>query len=286
MRRFSTVLATAMVLSSVHVFAGFDERYCEESTTMKLMPMRCVSCGIQDYYRSKGKEVVPSERLLATMAAAARSFRELNAGDTSRSGDSTVRHDIAAKNLQRVLISQIQAYGFCTQKSSIDWGYVKSFITNDRDRSQSDIAELAKYLGFAGFKEQTKIDNFKAVFEDSRHIGKSLAERRQVFLAATDDIPKRYASKKSASKLLKGNDEGWATSDCIDEMRETMNRSDLESGELCKAMVNSCDLNMEVCGAIDTRYQPPSGQTRQQAPSQPQPTGSGVRRLPAPPPVQ
>lgn len=291
MRRFSTVLATAMLLSSFNVFAaeggagkeqtGFDERYCTESALMKRMPMRCVACGIQNYNSKKGETKRPSERQLAIMAAAARSFRELNPGNTTRGNDNPARHDVAAQNLQRILITQIQAYGYCEDNGTSDLAYLRNFITNDRDLSDSEIAEAATNIGIAGFRESTKIENFKTLFNDSARRTLSLEDRRKAFSAILDDVPKRYSSKKSASKYLKNTDDGWMTSDCLDEMRETMNRPAIESRDLCMAMVNSCQLESELCGVVG--QQPPSGQTREQTPRQPQPTGGGTRPTTAPP---
>ncbi len=84
---------------------------------------------------------------MALLATNVRAYRNLKSDEYT-----------TQQNLQRVVISQIQAYGFCTRylangetkdMTGDDWKYFSQF-TNSSDRSEDDLGAAAKKFGFKG----------------------------------------------------------------------------------------------------------------------------------------
>lgn len=302
MRRFSTVAAAAILLFTATGFADdTDNDYYQKCSTegqsnfLPLMGLSCVSCGVQIYNTERGRNLPnPSEKWLATLASAARSFRELNAGEPGAKSNSTVINGIAKVNMQKVVISQIQAYGYCTRQSRVQWPVISKFITNKYDQNKENKTELAKILGFKkGFwSSSPAYDNFKSLLDDSAYTTSTLAAKRANFNAAADN-------------LLTAKDVDDDLRDCLNEMKSNRvnldKSSDLQSYQLCHSMAKACDiteadfcatngmpLSVKTGGGGSGSSSQGSGGS-QQNPRPPIPASSkqpsGGKKLP-PPPVQ
>jgi hypothetical protein len=297
MRRFSTAAAAAILLFTATGFAGYDEWNCNETSMLKLTGLQCVSCGIQKYNADNGKgDVAPSEKWLATLASGARSFHQLNAGEKGSTAESIVRNDIAKKNMQTIVISQIQAYNFCTKKSRVDWKFVNDFITNDRSRTDKDINDLAKVLGFTPgwLTKENAREAFRGLLEDTAYTNlKTDQNTGQKTRSSMDD--RRRAFNEYANELIKRKDVDDDLRDCLNEMKsrtKTEKPTDLQSYQLCKTMTDSCDIsNADFCAngldlSVKTGGSGSSSGSQQRPPSpvpaSQQPTGG---RLPPPPPA-
>src|SRR5690606_23809047 len=101
-------IAFLITASSPFARAGMDDIDCEYNNMSKLMGLACISCGIQKHYADKGKPTIPSEKWLALLAVNARAFRDLNF-DGGIHSDDVVRDGTSNENMQKVVISQVQA---------------------------------------------------------------------------------------------------------------------------------------------------------------------------------
>lgn len=308
MRRFSTVAAAAILLFTAPSFAGYDEWSCNENSMMKLNGLQCISCGIQKYYRDNGKgEIMPSEKWLVTLAAGARSFRQLNPGEKGATSESIVRNDIAKKNMQSAVISQIQAYNFCTAngKRSIKpktWSFINDFITNETSTSTDRQNDFAKFLGFdpSWRTSASARDLYKNLLEDSANT--NLKEDPKTKLLYRETMAnRRLLFNENVNELISRKDVDDELRDCLTEMK---NRSkaekptDLQSYQFCKVMADSCDITDENFCATGLELPVKTGGSgsssqgsggSQQQPPRPVPASSkqpsGGKKL-APPPVQ
>lgn len=282
MRRFSTAAAAAILLFTANGFAGYDN--CdtrEQSDHLRLTGLTCVSCGVQMYYNSQGKgdSVNPSERWLATLAAGARNLRELNPGGKGAHSESIVKNDTAMMSLHQVVISQIQAYGFCANKYPVAWKDVKKFITNNTERSAEDQKFMAKALGFDSRKD------FAELLNDAAKVDKNGKVQKE----SLEDVRRKF--RETASTLIAEDDLDADLKSCLLEMRakkvEQMN--DQQSYNLCTTMADACDLEHDFCVRKGMILQSSSGSSQQGGqqnpppiPASQQPAGGKLR----PPPVQ
>lgn len=294
MRRFSTVAAAAILLFTATGFAGYDNcTTTEQSSMLPLMGLACVSCGVQMYYSTQGKgdSVNPSERWLATLAVGARNIRKLNPGEIGLHSESIVKKGTAMMSMHQVVISQIQAYGFCSNKYNVGWKDIRKFITNNAEASSDGKKFVSKALGFDG------VDDFRELLNDAPKLDKdgnpikeSLDERRRKF-------------RETASDLIAKDDLDADLKSCLLEMRakKVEQMSDQQSYKLCTTMADACDLEHDFCLAkgmslsVQTGGGGGSGSSSQgsggsqQNPRPPIPASSkqpsGGKKL-APPPVQ
>lgn len=283
MRRFSKAVAAAILLFTANGFAGYDDCSTTEfSDKLRLMELTCVACGVQTYYRSQPRgEVIPSEKWLAALAASARSFRELNPGEKGADSNSIVTKGTARQNMQRSVIAQIQAYGFCTQKAPFkNWGDIPRFITNKYNVKKEELTPLAKSLGFKTgvFSSAKARENFELLLNDTAMNQQTLDFKRQAF-------------RENVNELLARKDVDDDLGGCLNEIKsskvEQMN--DMQSYNICTKMADSCDLEHDFCVRPGMRLtaSPGSGSTQQGGTQQPPrpPAPQPLRRqLPPPPP--
>jgi hypothetical protein len=275
MRRFSTALVAAILLSSATGFA-FDEWNCEGKTNdaMDLVGLACVSCGVQKHYRSAGKgEVIPSKQYLAMLAVGARQFRQLNPGAKSERDGNPARNPTAKMNLQKTVISQVQAYGFCTKKTPVKWRYVNDFITDGRDRSKDQITDLAKSWGFKkGILSSTpSYDNFHRLVDDSALISVPIEEKRRAF-------------RENSKELIDRGDVDGDLLECLSEVKnraETEKPTDPQSYALCTSMASECGIESDFCRTFKMVLPVQGGTSKNPAPA---PVSSGSNQRLAPPP--
>lgn len=312
MRRFSTVAAAAILLFTATGFAGYDEWSCNETSMMKLNGLQCISCGIQKYYRDSGKgEVMPSEQWLATLATGATTIHQLNVGEKGSTAQSTVRNDIAKKNMQTIVISQIQAYNFCTKKSKPNWTYFNQFITHNRSNMYKSEKEriavendLAKALGFkpGWLTKENAREAFRGLLNDIAYTNEKTDPETGLKIPRSSMTDRRRAFNEYANELLSRKDVDDDLRDCLNEMKSRAKAekpTDLQSYQLCKTMTESCDLTDEnfCASGLDLQVRPGGGSGSssqgsggsQQQPPRPIPASSkqpsGGKKL-APPPVQ
>lgn len=133
MKRLLSVLTTAaLCFTSASALAEYDEFECRSSgLNLKNTQLECVSCGAQRYFAKKagGREVVPSEKWLTLLGTAAVQHMQL---DKSGANKISANSD-ARENYQKVVISMIRDYGFCTR-------YVAKERAKRQDSKSSDIA--------------------------------------------------------------------------------------------------------------------------------------------------
>ncbi len=282
MRRFCTALAAVVLCLSTTAFAqndddDFDVR-CRSSAMLESMELKCVSCGLQKYYYrgDDGEPVVPAEKYLALLAVSARSFRELNPGAAERAtsrreaktSQSIVRNEVAKQNMQQVVISQIQAYGFCEDSGHANWSKYRGFVTNDYDRSEKEIAKVAVAFGFKDSWTSTlpAYKKMRSLMDDSEYGMSSLEDKRRNFRerVANEDL----FSKKDAGPGLKS---------CLMEAKGRTEANDQRAFNLCVTMAKNCGLDSGFCRRPGMNL---SGPTPVPPPRSQQP-----RPLPPPPPA-
>lgn len=239
------LMLLAMTLFSVISQAEFDDSNCERNASLEITEIQCVSCGIQKFYADKGQEVLPSDRFLTMLAAGARSFRNINSEGARTL--STTRAD----NLRKVLISQVQAYGFCQRASGVsrggdiparDTAAVNQLINNRQDPSPDAIGEIAKKFGFEGSgmlgiggRAQAR-DNMKFVLDDLEIETQSIADRRRNFR-------ERSADAIAGSRIQSGP-EGEFLRSCLTDMRNRQTQSDADTRQLCRVMSQACGVQL------------------------------------------
>lgn len=287
MRRFSKAVAAAILLFTANGFAGYDDCSTDKQSDMlSNMYLTCVACGVQTYYKSQGKgdSVNPSEKWLAALAASARTFRELNPGEKGADSNNIVTKGTARQNMQRSVIAQIQAYGFCTQNAPFrQWGDIPKFITNKYNVEKNDVTHLAKALGFKTgiFSSAKARENFEFLLNDTAMNQQTLDFKRQAF-------------RENANELISRKDVDDDLKSCLNEIKnskvEQMN--DIQSYNICTTMANSCDLEHDFCVRPGMRLTASpgsgSGSTQQggtQKPPRPPAPQPLRRQLPAPPPA-
>lgn len=271
-----TFVVLAGLFTASAALAGYDEFDCRSNNMMELSGVACVSCGIQKYYSDKGQEVVPSEKWLALLAVNTRAFRNTNPGST----DDIVRSDIAKENLQKVIISQVQAYGFCKDylgkntarsvrskyypdMSSKDWEFFNGFITNSRDRNQTELGKAAKEFGFQsnaglfGNGNKEAYENMRYMMDDVDYRSATLFEKRSAFKEKVNEA--LYGKKLVA--VSGGDDQGLRR--CLEEVQAHLNNppSDQESVKFCATMSNACDIDTGFCSIGVPRVAKPAAPT-------------------------
>lgn len=283
MRRFSTAAAAAILLFTANGFAGYDNcTTTGQSDMLPLMGLACVSCGVQMYYSTQGKgdTVNPSEKWLATLAAGARNLRELNPGGRGAHSESIVKNDTAMMSMHQVVISQIQAYGFCTKDYPVEWRNIRKFITNNSERSAKEQKQLAKLLGFDSRSD------FAELLNDAAKVDKNTGE---VIKETLEDRRRKF--RETASNLIAKDDLDDDLKSCLLEMRakKVEQMTDQQSYKLCTTMADACDLEHDFCVSKGMVLPTSSGSSQQgqgKTPPRPAsaPTGSQRPLSPPPPP--
>ena len=294
MARLKYVLGVLLILCSAIAFAedDYDAWSCHEGDMLKPMGLQCISCGIQSYYGSKSnaKDIVPSEKWLVLLASGARAFYDINPKQKNRFSDTE------KTAIQKIVISQIQAYGFCTQYiskealratggaryrdlSSPEWAFFKEFIKTDQ--SEAGLTEAAKKFGFQhdGFfsgSNNSAFSNLKYLLDDSQ-IRSSFADKRGEFKSKLEEAlkPEYNASgeKSSGRQILADKDKDGGLRKCLEDVRMRLNTEAISGGssELCESMAKACSLQSTFC-------QSQNGSRKESVET------SGGERKPLPPP--
>ncbi len=305
MTRLKYALCALLLVFSATAFAGddddgYDRWNCREQSGLIGAGLQCVSCGIQQYYSSKGKpEMVPSEKWIMLLAANGRIHRDLN---SSKKRDN-IRGTVESESLKRLVISQIQAYGFCsryigknTQQvtggrnyrdlSGDDWKYLNTFMEGlaldpDDRKTQNKIAK-----DLFGFKDTVFGNGSAEAMEklmDDLELDKqsaSVTTKRTVFkkklssaLGNGYDIS---GEKSETPNVIAAGDKDQGLRRCLEEVQQRLNTPEFADGNqaFCESMASSCSLAKNFCNknaGSNDGYRPPRPLNK----SLPSPPGPG-----------
>lgn len=293
MTRLKYALSALLLVFCATGFAeedGYDAWNCREGEMLKGVGLQCISCGIQKYYSDKGKsEVVPSSKWLTLLAVNARQFRTLKSGAPSSTGYGTEE----ANAMKRVIISQIQAYGFCTtyisrdalratggkqyrDMSSNDWKQFTPLIKFDQE--ESNVLTAAKAFGFRNSSflgiDQGKdaLISMRSMFDDSHLNDFDVTQKRAVFKGKLKEALSDYdvsGERKSTPEVIAGGDKDNGLRRCLEEVQQRLNTREFSDGNqaLCETMASSCQMQKGFCNKND--FSNSSGSYTPQPPSRP-----------------
>lgn len=309
MKRYQQVLTVlTLVMTSVTSFAGYDQFECVTNPSLENSNLQCISCGLTKYYADKGIEVNPSHKWLALLAIRA---RERGFGSGS---NNVVKNETAKERLQKSVIVDLQAYGFCSEYlgktttkngrsknyhdvSAEDWKVFYEFINRDKIPSEKEYEKLAAKLGFKDpWLGGSAKKNLDYLFEGS-YEGYSLSDKRKLFKEklneglAPDYTVAGEENKKSNDFIAAGDkDEGLRS--CLTDIKKRFFETQLkdkETYELCDTVAKACDLervpmdsNLDFCIHKGMGLKPVGAKTNTpNVPSPPPPgrsnQGSGVK---------
>jgi hypothetical protein len=300
---------------------------CYTNTSLQLSYLECVTCGAQNYMQKKAAEskdksldVAPSERWIAMIATATRSYYEDNGVNISGNIE-------ARERLQKAVMMQIQAYGFCTKfdgshgkanrkegyfdMSFSQWDKVMPHLTGDRVASAKEMDKFAEDYGFDGATFSKKAgDNLKYLLfgdegssdmsRDARRAsfakfeGMKLGDRRAAFQNRLDKV----LNPRNGKVIIAEDDNGLRG--CLQQVQNGLNGNgpaakafmsdEPDSYGICKAMQESCDIsddggNFCYAPGLHIKKKPiaPAPAPRPVS-TQPAPAGGGNYR-PEPPPL-
>lgn len=264
MKRYLKVFAVASLLfSSVSSFAEYDAFNCVTNPNLDNAGLQCISCGLTKFYADRGIEVNPSHKWLALLAVRA---REKGFGSST---DSVVRSSTSKERMQKTIIQDLQAYGFCNEylgkstaksgrsrnyhdMSADDWKMFFEFITRDKIPSEKSYAQLAERLGFKDpgfFVKGTAKNNLDYLFEGA-YEGYSLEDKRKIFKEKLSEAlaPEYNVSGERVEKarefIANGDkDEGLRT--CLTDLKKRFfekEKSDKETFEMCDTIAKACEI--------------------------------------------
>ena len=322
--KFLVSVLLSMTFLSVPVWAdeeddGFD---CQSNDAIRNAQLECVTCGIQRYYqgkRSGPSAVVPSEKWLAFLAATTRSYKKLNPDGTKQSDESIIRSSTALQSFHWNIITQVQAYGFCTDflgkttkkaarskayrnLSSEDWQELKPFITGSRDPDTKSLNTLAKDMfGFADAMFSDKAQkNMYEFISDPNYRESSVEGRREVFRSKVDRaLAPEYdvsGERTGASQIIQTGSDDQGMRECLEQIRDNLSGKNKSLGsafrtgenyQFCRSMAKSCELQGDLCGpSVKQIPVAPPRAGKPVAPPPPVPTKGrgqhGLDGLPAP----
>lgn len=281
MTRLKFALSALLLVLSATAFAeGYDEWNCRERDMLKGMGLQCVSCGVQQYYSDKGQtDVVPSEKWIALLAVGARQFRQLSNGRPApRTGGYS---DEETNNMKKVIISQIQAYGFCTKYissdtlkitggkdyrdlSGKDWDYVKSLIKADHE--ERDMNKAAKFFGFKdGFVSDLALPNMRSLMDDEHLRDFTVDSKRKDFKdKLRSALAPEYTvsgERSTAPQIIGAGDKDNGLRQCLEEVQQRLKAEPLQNSNVafCSTMAKACQMNDEFCGGKPKVHYHPSG---------------------------
>ncbi|MDG0818012.1 hypothetical protein [Bdellovibrio svalbardensis] len=271
MTRLKYALSALLFVFSATAFGeeGYDEWTCREGEMLKGVGLQCISCGVQQYYSDKGQsDVVPSSKWLTLLAVSARQFRELPKISTSN-GYGSQETDA----MKKVIIAQIQAYGFCTKYiskdtlqltggknyrdlSDPDWKIITPFIKFDHEKSA--VNDIAKRFGFKdstilGFGTDA-LTNMRDFIDDSHLNNFTVTSKRTNFKnklnAALSNGYNISGEKIDKKEIIGSGDKDQGLTRCLEEVRQRLNSRDFSNDnvELCGAMAKSCKMDSSFCG--------------------------------------
>ena len=253
---------------------GYDSWSCREQSGLIGAGLQCVSCGVQQYYSDQGlSDIVPSEKWIMLLAVNDRIHRDLNG---SRKRDN-IRGTVESNNLKRLVISKIQAYGFCTKYisqrtmkltggrnyrdlSSEDWQYIKDFMGGARlnpndSRDQNGIAK--ELFGFrdtlVGQGSAAAMSQFLDDTEEDNE-GMSVMSKRSAF---KNKLGKALGNGYDVSgeridtpNTIAAGDKDQGLRQCLQEVQQRLNSPEFADGNFgfCSAMAKSCSLQDDFCG--------------------------------------
>lgn len=254
---------------------GYDRWNCREQDMLIGVGLQCISCGLQDYYSQHGQsDVVPSEKWLALLAVNARSFRPIKSyGLPGRPASSNGYGTNEMDNMKRLVIAQIQSYGFCTKYiskdtmkvtrgsryrdlSSSDWAFVKQYI--NFSGSSKSLDNVAKFFGFRGsFLGNSPMENMRSLFDDSNldneNSNAPIIEKRRLFKDKLKSTLTEYdiSGEKIDNKidLFAAGDADNGIHQCMEEVQKRLNSSDYSTPnvDMCENMAKSCNLATDFC---------------------------------------
>lgn len=264
MKKYQHVLTVAaIVFASATSLAGYDEFECVTNPNLESANLQCISCGISKYYADKGMEVTPSHKWLALLALKA---REQGLGVSN----GVVRSDLAKERLQKSIIAEIQAYGFCTEYlgkntlkngrsknyhdvSAEEWRVFFEFINRDKIPPEKGYAKIAEQLGFKNpgfFGKGTAKDNMDYLFQGAFE-NLSLDEKRALFKEKLNEglAPDYNVSGdpvEKAKEFIAAGDKDQGLRNCLSDIKKRFfeqQMSDKDTFQLCETVATSCDLS-------------------------------------------
>lgn len=264
MTRYLKVFTVASLLFSAEPsFAEYDAFNCVTNPNLENAQLQCITCGLTKYYADKGVEVNPSHKWIALLAVRA---REKGFGSGT---DSVVRSSIAKEKMQKTVIQDIQAYGFCNEylgKSTVksgrsknyhdmsadDWKTFFEFINRDKIPTEKSYVELAEKLGFKdpGFLAKgTAKNNLDYLFEGA-YEGYSLDDKRKLFKEKLNEAlaPEYNVSGERVEKpreFIANGDKDQGLRNCLTDIKKRFfekEKSDRETFEMCDAVAKACEI--------------------------------------------
>lgn len=264
MKRYQQVLAIAVIVfTSVSSFAGYDEFSCVTNPNLQNANLQCISCGLTKYYADKGIEVNPSHKWLALLAIRA---RERGFGPSS---GSVAKSDQTRERLQKSVIIDLQAYGFCNEYlgkttvangrsrnyhdvSAEEWKVFFEFINRDKIPNEKNYANLAEKLGFKdpGFLAKGSAKgNLDYLFEGA-YEGYSLDDKRKLFkdklnegLAPDYNVSGERAEK--AREFIASGEKDEGLRNCLKDIKQRYfqeQMSDRDTYKMCETVAQACDI--------------------------------------------
>lgn len=283
----------------------WDDFLCRNQTHLVGMGLQCISCGVQKYYSDHGRpNIVPSEKWISLLAVGARNFKNIESSPDGKRHMSTGGYgSIEMDNMKKVVIHQIQAYGFCVNYISKDAKNVtggknyrdltaaeSKYVTQAAKRAlkEDDLNDVSKFFGFKQSKflffetsDHGAIDGAKTFFDDANLNDATTVFKREVFKKKLNDALNDYdisgEKKQNREEIIAAGDKDNGLRQCLEEVQRRLQSPEYKTAntELCQTMAAQCEVEDSVCNDPN-----PNGGG---SVGVPQPKRKGGGKLPPPP---